>query len=158
VFEANQAVGNYWIHALPALFCSANNNLNGILAIVNYEGADTSSLPTSTPFTPSDTNCEDETGLVPVVPRPVGTFSEDSSLDINLIPQDNLVSWTINGSSFFIEYNNPTLLLVEDHDDSFPSSYNVVELNGTDSTVLSSVKFYFNVRSGFILSFNQLGL
>jgi hypothetical protein len=135
IFEANQAGGNYWMHALPALGCSAINNLNNILAIVRYEGSDKKADPTSTPFVPSDTNCEDETGLVPVVPRNVGKFSSGDTFDISLIPANGFVQWTINASSFQIDYEDPTLLLVDNYDPKYPSQYNVVSLNGTEETV-----------------------
>ena len=123
------------MHALPATGCSANDNLNNILAIVRYTGSDPTADPTSKPFVPDNAVCEDEQGLVPVVPRNVGKFSYGDSLNVNLIPQNGLVKWTINASSFLIDYENPTLLLVENHDDTYPSQYNVVSLNGTEETV-----------------------
>ena len=129
------------MRALPATGCSSNQNQNGILAIVSYEGQDPNTLPTSTPWVPADTNCEDETGLVPVVPRNVGTFDttgESGELDVSILATaENIVTWNINSSSFKIDYASPTLLLVEDNDDSFPGSYNVVQLNGDDNTVWS---------------------
>jgi hypothetical protein len=124
------------MRALPALGCSANFNLNGILAVVRYDGSNPTALPNSTAYVPSDTNCEDETGLVPVVPKSPGLFSEDGNLNISIIPQNGLVTWTINLSQFFINYSDPTLLLVEDHNLKYPDSYNVVSLNGTDDTVI----------------------
>jgi hypothetical protein len=69
------------------------------------------------------------------VPRNVGKFTEGDTLDISLIPENGLVRWTINASSFEIDYENPTLLLVDNHDPSYPSQYNVISLNGTDETV-----------------------
>ena len=128
------------MRALPQLGCSSNQNQNGIQAIVSYEGQDPTILPTSTPWVPADTNCEDETGLIPVVPRNVGTCGQSGTLDISIIPNGNIVTWNINSSSFKIDYKSPTLLLVEDHDDSFPTSYNVVELNGDDNTVCAPGK------------------
>jgi hypothetical protein len=124
------------MRALPALGCSANFNLNGILAVIRYDGSDPTALPNSTAYVPSDTNCEDETGLVPVVPKSPGIFSEDGNLNISIIPNNGLVTWTINLSQFFINYSDPTLLLVEDHNPKYPDSYNVVSLNGTDDTVI----------------------
>ena len=155
IFEADQAAANYWMRALPALGCSSNQNQNGIQAIVTYEGQDPNVLPTSTPWVPADTNCEDETGLVPVVPRNVGTFGQSGELDVSILPTaDNIVTWNINSSSFLIDYASPTLLLVEDHDDSFPGTYNVVQLNGDDTTV-SSMSCQSNGPSGYISLFNQ---
>jgi len=139
IFEADQEVGNYWMRALPALGCSANFNLNGILAVVRYDGSSPSALPNSTAFVPSDTNCEDETGLVPVVPISPGILSEEGNLNVSIIPDNGLVTWNINLSPFFINYSDPTLLLVEDHNPKYPDSYNVVSLNGTDDTVITTL-------------------
>src|SRR5271156_1709715 len=99
IFEANQASANYWMRALPQLGCSSNQNENGIQAIVSYEGQDPAVLPTSTPWVPADTNCEDETGLVPVVVRNVGTFRQSGTLDISIIPNGNIVTWNIISTS-----------------------------------------------------------
>ena len=63
IFEANQDVDNYWMHALPATQCSANNNENNILAIVRYEGANPYVEPNSTPFVPSDNLCVSSRGM-----------------------------------------------------------------------------------------------
>lgn len=134
VFEANQGVDNYWMRAIPATGCCANNNADGIRAIVRYQGADTTAEPTSTAYVPDSTECKDEVSLVPVVPRNVGDFSFGNEMDIGLIV-DNYVKFTMKGSSLFLDWKNPTLLLVENHDSSYPGSYNVLSLNGTSDTV-----------------------
>jgi hypothetical protein len=133
IVAADQAVGNYWLRALPALGCSSNSNQDGIVAIVTYEGANLAN-PTSTAYVPSDTNCEDEVGLYPVVIKDISSLSYGNDVDIAL-PQTPIVRWTINNSSFFTNFDDPTLLLVEDHNSSYPRDYNVVSLNGTDTTV-----------------------
>jgi hypothetical protein len=136
IFEADQAVDNYWIHALPATACSANNNLNNILAIVRYEGASTTTDPTSTPYVPADNLCQDEQTLVPVVPLNVGTLSSGEFLNVSLTAPNNIVKWTINTVSFFTDYSDPTLLRVDDSDFNYPASFNAITLNGTEDTVL----------------------
>lgn len=137
IFEANQDVGNYWMRAVPASGCSNIANADGIRAIVRYEGGDDSSDPTSIPFPITDTECKDETGLVPILPRNVGTLAYGQEANISVIKdvQNNLVKFAIDGSSLLIDWDNPTLLLAEASDPSFPTSYNVIELNGTSDTV-----------------------
>jgi len=133
VFNADQTPGNYWLRAFPATGCSASNNQDGIRAIVTYDGV-TEDTPNSNPYTPSDTNCEDETQLVPIVQRDISSLSYGAINDVAL-PSTPLVRWTINGSSFRTDYENPSLLLIEDNDPSFPTNYNAIELNGNDTTV-----------------------
>ena len=134
VVEANQAVDNYWMRAVPASDCSGNLNSDGIRAIVSYDGADTTSEPESAAFPNVTTACIDEKGLVPVVPRDVGTFGGGEEVDVAFI-SSNYYKFTINGSSLDIDWDNPTLLLADSLDSSFPGSYNVISLNGTSTTV-----------------------
>lgn len=150
IFEANQQVGNYWMRAVPAAGCSVIGNADGIRAIVRYEGADDSADPTSIPFTITDTECKDETGLVPIVPRNVPTLSYGQQANISVIEdvQTQIFEFAIDGSSLLIDWDSPSLLLAEGSDPSFPTSYNVVQLNGTSETVYSF--FHLTNRSGSI--------
>jgi hypothetical protein len=137
IFEANQQIGNYWMRAVPAAGCSVIGNADGIRAIVRYEGADDSADPTSIPFTITDTECKDETGLVPIVPRNVPTLAYGQQANISVVEdvQTKILAFAIDGSSLLIDWDNPTLLLAEASDPSFPTSYNDVQLNGTSATV-----------------------
>jgi hypothetical protein len=127
------------MRAVPAAGCSAIGNAYGIRAIVRYEGADDSAEPTSIPFPITDIECKDETDLVPILPMNVGTLAYGQQANISIVEdvQNNLVKFAIDGSSLLIDWDNPTLLLAEASDPSFPTDYNVVELNGTSDTVPS---------------------
>jgi len=117
--------------------CSNVNNTD-LTAIIRYEGASTTDDPTSIAYIPSNQVCEDETQLVPVITRNAGPFSYGSEMNITLATTNNIFSWIINNaSSFKIDWEDPTLLLVDNYDPSYPAQYNVVELNGTQTTVLS---------------------
>ena len=155
IFEAKEEVGNYWMRAVPATDCSAQLNPNGIRAIVRYVGSNPISEPTSTPFPITSTECVDETGLVPVVPRDVGKFAYGNEEDVGIVV-DKYIKFTINNSSLFIDWENPTLLMVEDHDPKYPRDYNVVQLNGTSETVFISL--YELISSGLTSLFNLLVL
>ena len=139
IVEANKKVGNYWMRAVPAADCSVNKNADGIRAIVKYQGANDSLEPTTTPYNITDTECKDETGLIPVVPRNVGTLSVGEEEDVSVIQdvQDNFIKFAMNGSSLRIDWDNPTLLLAEKSHPSFPLDYDVITLNGTSDTVCS---------------------
>jgi FtsP/CotA-like multicopper oxidase with cupredoxin domain len=132
IFEANQNAGNYWMRAVPATSCSATLNPDGARAIVRYDGANHED-PTSVPYTPT-MECVDEHQLVPVVHIDPGNFAFGEKVDISVIV-DNYVKFTVNGSSMFIDWSEPTLLLADNHDSRYPAGYNVVSLNGTKDTV-----------------------
>ena len=119
--------------------CSSITNKD-LTAIVRYDGANTTDDPTSTAYVPDNQICEDETGLVPIVPRDAGLFSYSSGMDITLAKTNGIFSWQINGSSFRINWSDPTLLLVDNYDPSYPSQYNVLDLNGTEETVTNFVR------------------
>ena len=70
-----------------------------------------------------------------MLPRNVGTICSGEEADISVIQQGNLIKFAINGSSLLIDWDNPTLLLAEKSDPSFPLAYNVITLNGTSDTV-----------------------
>jgi len=119
---------------VPATGCSSNNNQNGIQGIIIYDGA-TLEDPTSTAYVPDDTVCEDETGLVPVVQRDISALVYGVP-EIVALPGTPIVRWTMNNSSFFTNFQNPTLLMVEEGNSSYPTDYNVVSLNGTQDIVM----------------------
>lgn len=138
--EADQDVDNYWMRLIATSGCSRITNKD-LTAIVRYDGADTTDDPTSTAYIPDNQICEDETGLVPIVPRDAGLFSYSSGMDITLAKTNGIFSWQINGSSFHINWSDPTLLLVDNYDPSYPSEYNVLDLNGTKETVMNPANF-----------------
>ena len=127
------------MRAVAASGCSGNLNPNGILAIVTYTADNTTNgaspaEPTSTPFNIASMECVDETGLVPVVPKNVGNLAIGNQMDIDTI-QSNYFKFIINDSSLFIDWDNPTLLMVDNLNPSFPGDYNIISLNGTADTV-----------------------
>lgn len=129
------------------------SNVNkDLTAIIRYEGAPLTD-PTSTGWVPANQICEDETQLVPIVQRTAGPFSFSSGMDITIDEQmlanEGIFQWHVNGSTFLIDWSNPTLLLVDNKDPSYPSQYNVLELNGTETqwiyfVIQSSGKFAIN--------------
>ena len=139
IVEADQPPGDYWMRAVSATSCSDNLNPNGTRAIVRYQNdcsvdVGCSAEPDSIPYSISSMECKDEIGLVPVVPRDVGSLTSGDEITINSI-QTNYFKFIINGSSLFIDWNSPTLLMVDNLNESFPDSYNIISLNGTSDTV-----------------------
>jgi hypothetical protein len=156
IIEAKQPPGSYWMRAITAVGCSVNLNPNNTLAIVRYKNTDSSALPDSTPFLIKSMECKDETGLIPVVVKNVGTLSSGEEFNVSVIEDGILVKFNVNGSSLFIDWDKPTLLLAENGMTPFPREYNLVTLNGTSDTVL-----YYNFPnndSGHILWCSRWGV
>lgn len=142
------------MRATPATGCSNVNNSDWIRAIVHYEGAD-NQQPTSQNWTITDMTCVDEDGLVPYVPMNVGYLSYGDQANISLI-KTNYEKFTMGGTSLEINWEDPTLMLAEKADPSYPAQYNVLEVNGTDNTVPCPDTRLLMCVSGSTLSFNLL--
>ena len=69
-----------------------------------------------------------------MVPKNVGSLGYGEEMDLELVTE-NYVKFTLNGSSLLIDWDNPTLLMVENLNPSYPGDYNVISLNGTSDTV-----------------------
>jgi hypothetical protein len=124
------------MRAITAVGCSVNLNPNSTLGIVRYRNTDPKVLPDSTPYSIKSTECKDETGLIPVVPKDVGSLSSfGQEFNLSIIQDGILVKFNVNGSSLFIDWDKPTLLLAENLMTPFPKDYNLVTLNGTSDTV-----------------------
>lgn len=140
VVEADQAVDNYWMRMIATSGCSNITNTD-LTAIIRYEGANANALPTSQAYVPANQICEDEdpSNLVPIIQRNAGPFSFSSGMDITIdeamLTNNGIFSWHVNGSTFLIDWSDPTLLLVENLSPRYPSQYNVLELNGTKTDV-----------------------
>jgi len=134
IVRADQEIDNYWMRAVTAEGCSANLNPDGIRAIVRYVGANTTVEPDSTAYNISTMVCQDETDLVPILPVNLGALSYGEEMPLDLVTE-NYVKFLLNGTSLFIDWDNPTLLTVDNVDPTFADDSNVIALSGTSETV-----------------------
>jgi FtsP/CotA-like multicopper oxidase with cupredoxin domain len=93
------------------------------LAIVFYEDADTTQLPTTTTDV-NTTVCANDpltetTPLIPIAPGPADVVS---NIAINLtVNETGHPVWTMNGQTFRANFNNPILLLAHQGNISYPN-------------------------------------
>ncbi|KAF2460889.1 multicopper oxidase-domain-containing protein [Lineolata rhizophorae] len=141
VFTANQTVDNYWLRVNFATDCGTEPAIYGetenvVGAILEYDGADSTALPTSSNSTAAETNCLDEMDgpIVPWVPNTVpedrfDEMLEQIELTVNLT---NGIHWLIDGTAMDIRWHNPTLEYVLDGNGSIPDPYNIYDMNEAD--------------------------
>ncbi|KZW01176.1 hypothetical protein EXIGLDRAFT_718938 [Exidia glandulosa HHB12029] len=153
VIEANQPVATYWLRVTQqgnfagtgGGFCGAVNSAdrteNGFIA---YQGA--SGLPkTVGPIPANNTQCTDETQLVPYLPitvDPSGFDLSDASVFNVSQPLNStdplgrqVIRWTIAGKTEIGQWDYPTLQQLADRNTTFsPPTLNPVFLNKPDST------------------------
>jgi hypothetical protein len=92
----------------------------------------------------------DETNLVPVVQRDISSLAYGVT-ELVALPGTPIVRWTMNNSSFFTNFQEPTMLMVEEGNSSYPTEFNVVSLNGTEDTVPTPTALFRLIKSGSTL-------
>jgi len=135
--DASQNVGNYWFNVTFASsgLCGVSN-IRLPAAIFDYEGANTTALPTISGTPPPDSLCEDNTNYSPIVTRtaPAASFvaSAANDLDLNIAVQNwegqQRVYWKIKGQDMNITWDEPTLEYLAKGSMDFPSRYSVFQV------------------------------
>lgn len=125
---------NVWIRALPQTSCSNNNNPNDIRGIVYY--GNEPSTPTTSPHTYVDA-CIDEpiASLVPHVSLSAGTQQQSELEQVSVQRTDNVFLWYINGTSFYADWDNPTLLQIYNNATNYATRSHVISLDQADTWV-----------------------
>jgi hypothetical protein len=115
------STSTFWMRS--NITCSTSLNPNA-LAVIMYDKASTSAVPTSTPqrYTAGCAN-DPLASTVPVYPMNPGTPAITHTINIT-VGQNATGNWLwyMNGSSFRTNYNNPTLLLAKAGNTSYPYS------------------------------------
>ena len=128
IVEANAPVGDYWLRS--GYLCSANGNPTNITGIVRYNSSSNAD-PTTTAVT-AIIACGDEplASLVPYLAMNVGNFSDNAILEEALTSTSGSVfNWTLNSSTLFLNWSDPTTLKIYNHENIWPTDYNVVPIN-----------------------------
>jgi FtsP/CotA-like multicopper oxidase with cupredoxin domain len=137
VFTANQTAGNYWFRADANGACQSRIARGG-LAIFTYQGQTVADPTTVAPPNPP-TACLDPVTTPKIVKNvPSSTFAAQAkTLPVAFGPvavQNNLVLWTINGTSMIVDPGQPTVKYVAQNNNNIPASYNVVQVPSTSAT------------------------
>jgi len=111
---ADQIPGNYWLRTDNQNACAGTIQAKDIKAVFSYVGF--SGTPTSTAYSYTDA-CIDEplASLVPKVPINVGP-ADISEPTLNVLVAGNsaqLFKWTLNSYSFLQQWEQPTLLSID---------------------------------------------
>ncbi|TAQ90080.1 hypothetical protein B7494_g1621 [Chlorociboria aeruginascens] len=138
VVEASATADNYWIRAGWQTACSQNGNAADITGILRYDSTSTDD-PTSTGIT-VDINCADEalSNLVPYLAMDVGSYSGIINEELQFNTTEYF-QWTLNGSSLYLNWSNPTTLQIFNGESIFPTDYNVVPIESTSATDIWTV-------------------
>jgi hypothetical protein len=130
IVEANAASDDYWLRSGWISACSNNNNPDNMTGIVRYNASSTA-IPTTTGINVGN-YCGDEpvANLVPYLSLSVGNYTSADVTDEALSFVDgNKFTWTINSSSLYLNWSNPTTLRIFNNDSIWPTDYNVVPID-----------------------------
>ncbi|KAF7929387.1 uncharacterized protein EAE98_005305 [Botrytis deweyae] len=128
---------SFWMRSNISTTCSLSNQPNALAAIY-YDGADTNSTPASTAWDVPDpgtcTNDELDT-TEPYYSLAAETSSTTQNLDIGSYVNDTgSFLWTLGGTSFRANYNNPILSLANQGNFTYPDEWNVRNF-GSNTTI-----------------------
>ena len=130
IVEANAASDDYWLRAGWVSACSTNDNAANMTGIVRYDSNSTAD-PTTTGITVG-TYCGDEpaASLVPYLPLSVGNYtSADVNEEVLSFLASTAFTWTLNSSSLYLNWSNPTTLRIFNNESIWPTDYNVVAID-----------------------------
>lgn len=140
IINATQTSGDYWMRAIWQTSCSNNTAgwVNDILAIVRYDNSSTADPTTTNDAVSLASACEDEpyASLVPHLSIDVGsnyTVEDDFQLSF---AAGTLFTWTINSSSLYLNWSDPTTLKIFDNETIWPTDYNVEPVTLVDQWVV----------------------
>lgn len=136
IITADKTSGNFWFRADPDTQCQTANNGLG-RAIWTYAGT-TVANPTSAAAANPPTGCLNQPITTPKTVKnvPSANFATQArNLPVGFGPVasngQNLVLWTVNGTSMIIDPGKPTLKYVAENNNNFPPEYNVVSVAPT---------------------------
>lgn len=128
------AVANdFWIRAVPDSFCSENDNSNHIRGILHY-GSSTGTPATSAPHY-DENNCagEPSDNIVPHLAVSPGSSADSSDdLAVTVGKSSNLFKWYVGGTTFLVDWSDPTAQQVLNNATTFDDSAAVIELETAD--------------------------
>ena len=116
--------------------CSPARQPNAVAAVY-YDQADTSSTPTSTPWSiPDPGTCSNDelNSTEPLYPIPLPEPSFTQTMDIEVYKNaSNITLWKFNGVSMRADYNHPVLLHANNGNFTFDPDWNVVNYHNNSS-------------------------
>lgn len=137
IINANKTSGNYWFRADADSNCQSSN-LGVGRSIFTYQGT-TVADPTTAAAPNPPTGCNNPSTIVPKIAKNVPSqqfATQAQNLPVGFGPVNsngqNIVLWTVNGTSMIIDPGKPTVqYIAENNQSSIPASYNLVEVSPT---------------------------
>jgi FtsP/CotA-like multicopper oxidase with cupredoxin domain len=131
----SEVASDFWIRAIPDTYCSENDNTNDIKGILHYGSSTDTPSTSAVTYDAKDCSGEASTDIVPYLSLDAES-SADLTSDLAVIVGKNsasLFKWYIGGTTFLVEWNDPTTKqIMENSTTSFADSSAVIELPTAD--------------------------
>lgn len=122
VVTATEDSGNFWMRSIPQLNCTKTTNVNNVLGIIRYADSngtilDKESLPNTLAWDFTD-SCADEdpANLIPYLHKDPDATYDVRDDEVTAVINGAEVSWTMGGSAFKVDWDNPSLQQVAEAD------------------------------------------
>ncbi len=158
IIDASQPVGNYWFNVTFAgtVFCGRSKIqvASQPAAIFAYDGAP-HALPTIAGSPLPDSLCEDNTDLIPTVPRvapaPSFTVPIGHTLDFNFSTQQwkdqQRVYWQVGGQDMNVSWSDPTLHHLAQGHLNFSANNNVFRVPDSNKVSLKLLPLFITMAN-----------
>jgi hypothetical protein len=134
IVEANATEGDYWMRAGWQNTCATNYAYDNGLGIIRYNNSSTAEPTSVSPGFADSCADADYSLFTPYVPITVGAASYQNEADVGY-SYPGLFFWTINNSSLYLNWSDPTTLKAYKNESIFPTDYNVYPLTVVDEWV-----------------------
>ena len=129
IVEANAVAGDYWLRGGWITACSTNENPTDMTGIVRYDSSSTKDPSTTSDVVTGTCGDEPYTSLVPYLAMDVGSFTDADVTQEDLsFAFGSAFTWTLNTSSLYLNWSDPTTLQIFNGKSIFPTDYNVVAI------------------------------
>lgn len=130
IVEANAEPGDYWLRGGWNTNCGINTNAADITGIVRYDAGSTADPTTESSVDPAkDCLGEAPWKTVPHLEVDVGNMRGGVVYEEMGSTFDDYFKWTINTSSLYLDWADPTMGQIFEGKNLFPTPYNVVPVN-----------------------------
>lgn len=139
IVTADAVSDNYWMRALIQTACSNNANPANVLGIIRYDATSTDD-PTSVAQDGATTagTCYDEdmSNLVPYVPITASETSDfEDDFQVQIVIGQNGVLWEMGPSSFVNQWDYPSLMQVNEGNDTWADEQQVYQFPNANEWV-----------------------
>lgn len=136
IVTANATADNYWLRAIAQTSCSNNDNPGDIKGIIRYDSTSTEDPTSKANDNAAIDECIDETNLVPYVKVDASDLADVSTdFSVAVAASAGRFYWSMGNSTFINQWNYPSLLQVNENNNTWSEEQNMYELPNANEWV-----------------------